>query len=252
VRVRLRVLAIVTALAGLMAVTGATAALPRHVTLTVSIMGKGAVRLGDGRRIGCSATRCRKTFLVRAGAKLNLTARPSSGWAFAAWSGTCQGGRATCTLRPRRANSVAATFAPPGSTRANPIPLGQTAPIADGFRLKVVSATPDAQLSVPAPVGAQNFVVLLTATYDGGGKGGLLPLINNLDARGTHNATYTTYENGCHAPLPPPTLGESGFDIFSGQSVTGNICWQIARNDATSLVLFIGSGFTHTTWFALR
>lgn len=147
---------------------------------------------------------------------------------------------------------MAATFAPPGSTGANPVPLGQTAPIADGFRLKVVSVTPDAQLSVPAPVGAQNFVVLLTVTYVGGGKGDLLPLINNLDAAGTHDATYTTYENGCHAALPPPTLGDSGFDIFSGQSVSGNICWQVASNDAASLELFIGSGFTHTTWFALR
>jgi len=249
VRVRLRVLAIVTTLAGLIAVAGATAALPRHVSLTVSITGKGAVRLSDGRRLGCSTSRCHKTFSVRAGAKLNLTARPSSGWAFAAWSGTCQGGRATCTLRPRRANGVGATFAPPGSTRANPIPLGQTAPIADGFRLKVVSVTPDARLGPPAP-GGQNFVVLLTVTYVGGGTGDLLPLINNLDAAGTHGGTYTTYENGCHAP--PPALGESGFDIFSGQSVTGNICWQIVGSDAAGLVLFIGPGFTHTTWFALR
>jgi len=246
--VNVRVLFFASVLAGTLAVSGAPAATPRHVPLTISITGRGSIHLSDGRRLACSS-RCRKTFAVRAGAKLNLTARPGSGWAFVAWSGTCQGGRATCTVRPRRAKGVAATFAPPGSSRANPIPLGQTAPIADGFRLKVVSVTPDARLGPPAP-GGQNFVVLLTVTYVGGGTGDLLPLINNLDAAGTHGGTYTTYENGCHAP--PPALGESGFDIFSGQSVTGNICWQIVGSDAAGLVLFIGPGFTHTTWFALR
>jgi hypothetical protein len=248
---RLRVLASVGILLGLLVVSGATAAQQRQVRLTVSITGKGAVRLSDGRRIGCNSTRCHKTFSVRAGAKLNLTARPSPRWAFVTWSGSCHGGRASCTVRPRRAKRVAATFAPPGSTRANPIRLGRTAPIGDGFRLKVVSVTPAAQLGLPNPV-FQNFLVLLTVTYVGDGKSDLLPLINNLDAAGTHGGTYTTYQNGCHAPLPPPVLGESGFDIFSGQSVTGNICWQIIGNEATDVVLFIGPGFTHTTWFALR
>ena len=246
-----RVLCSASVLVGLLAVSGAPAATPHHVPLTVFVTGHGSVRLSDGRRLACSR-HCHKTLSVRAGARLNLTAHPSSGWAFAAWSGACHGGRATCTLRPHHASHVTATFAPPGSTRANPIPLGQTAPIGDGFRLKVVSVTPAAQLGVPPNPGGQNFVVLLTVTYVGGGKGDLLPLINNLDAAGTHGGTYTTYENGCHAPLPPPVLGESGFDIFAGQSVTGNICWQIVGSDAAGLVLFIGPGFTHTTWFALR
>ncbi len=198
----MRVLFFASVLAGTLAVSGAPAATPRHVPLTISITGRGSIHLSDGRRLACSS-RCRKTFAVRAGAKLNLTARPGSGWAFVAWSGTCQGGRATCTVRPRRAKGVAATFAPPGSSRANPIPLGQTAPIADGFRLKVVSVTPAAWLGPPAP-GGQNFVVLLTVTYVGGGTGDLLPLINNLDAAGTHGGTYTTYENGCHALSSAP------------------------------------------------
>jgi hypothetical protein len=46
--------------------------------------------------------------------------------------------------------------------------------------------------------------------------------------------------------------------VFSGQSATCNICWQIASNDAASLKLdahtsvSIGSGFTRSTWFALH
>ena len=245
-----RVLCSASILVGLLAVSGAPAATTHHVPLTVVVTGHGSVRLSDGRRLACSG-HCHKTFLVRAGVRLNLTARPSSGWAFAAWNGACHGGRATCTLRPYHANHVTATFAPPGSIRANPITLGQTAAIGDGFRLKVVSVTPAAWLDPPAP-GGQNFVVLLTVTYVGGGTGDLLPLINNLDAAGTHGGTYTAYQNGCHGPLPPPALGESGFDISSGQSVSGNICWQIVGSDAAGLVLFIGPGFTHTTWFALR
>src|SRR5258705_9377923 len=106
VKMRLRVVVTVGTLLGLLAVSGATAAQQRQVRLTVSITGKGAVRLSDGRRIGCRATRCRKTFSVRAGKKLDLTARPSSGWAFVAWSGSCRGGRATCTVRPRGAKAV--------------------------------------------------------------------------------------------------------------------------------------------------
>lgn len=247
---RLRVLASVGILFGLLVVAGATAAHQRQVRLTVSITGKGTVRLSDGHRLACSS-RCHKTFSVRAGTRLALTARPGSGWVLTGWSGACRGAKASCGLRLRRASAAAATFASPGSTRANPIPLGQAAPVGDGFRLKVVSVTPAAQLGPPVP-GGQNFVVLLTVTYVGGGKGDLLPLINNLDAAGTHGAIYTTYQNGCHAPLPPPALGESGFDIFSGQSVTGNICWQIVGSEAAGLVLLIGPGFTHTTWFALR
>src|SRR5262249_30039717 len=149
--VKVRVLCSATALVGLLAVSGATAATPRHVLLTVSISGKGTVRLSDERRLACSS-KCHKTFSVRAGANLRLTARPGPGWAWVGWTGTCQSGRLPiCSLRPRHnGRSVTAFFAPPGSTSANPIPLGQAATFKDGWVVKVVSATIDATAQIVA------------------------------------------------------------------------------------------------------
>ena len=39
----------------------------------------------------------------------------------------------------------------------------------------------------------------------------------------------------------------AGVDAFSGQTVTGNVCFQIASNDADSLALDVAD-----VWFALR
>ena len=49
-------------------------------------------------------------------------------------------------------------------------------------------------------------------------------------------------------------LAENNEPVYSGQAVSGDICFQIAANDASSLAL-VRSGYTNPQqqiWFALR
>jgi hypothetical protein len=77
---------------------------------------------------------------------------------------------------------------------------------------------------------------------------------------GEHNARYDLY-GGCgpgFAKLPPPDLQpviDFHQQIYSGQSVDGNVCFQVAANDAASLLLalrWFAQDDEHTVWFALR
>jgi hypothetical protein len=231
-----------------------------HVGIAIS--GKGAVRFGpeflargsvrcpsfDPEKLVCPGD---ELWTVN-GTRATVTAVPAAGWRLLSWHGACAGTDPVCVVKnPGRDAHVQAVFVAtvPGLTRALPVPLGTTATIADGWRVKVISVIPNAKLNMPAPAGAEDFMALVKLTYIGGGKGNTTPLYNNLETIGLHNATYPPSCGG--AKLPNPVLSYAGTDVFSGGSVTGHICWQIARNDAVSLVLFIGSGFTHTTWFAL-
>ena len=227
--------------------------------LYVSITGVGGVRLasgfvGNGSVVRCTTQVCpgHAAFTV-VGNHATVSAIPARGWKLLAWHGSCTGRKLTCTVHFNRDAYVTAVFAPtvPGLARSNPVPLGTAATIADGFRLRVVSVTPYARLPYPPPNGAEYFVANIAATYVGGGAGDLAPLYNNLEAIGAQNVAYNTSENGCPNFGPAPVFPVGG-QLVSGQTRAGNICWVIARNDVASLELFIGSGFTHTTWFALH
>lgn len=53
--------------------------------------------------------------------------------------------------------------------------------------------------------------------------------------------------------LPTPDLQpmiELNQSVFSGQSVGGNICVQVASNDASTLLF--NTGYPNNIWFALR
>jgi hypothetical protein len=226
------------------------------VPLTVSITGNGAVGLNGGRHFTCASASCRRTFLVRAGSTVTLTAQAGSGWKFGTWGG-CRTTAATCRLRVNRAVRVGVTFIPPGA-QSNPIPLGQAATIRNVLQEKVVSVTPDAWQQIsqvtfpngelantdPPPPGAQDFMLLLSVTYTGGGKATLSEM--GLTAVGSHNASYGAEDDWCGF-LPAPDLSSFNVDVFSGQTITGYVCFQIAENDADSLLLRDGD-----TWFALR
>jgi hypothetical protein len=157
-------------------------------------------------------------------------------------------------------------------TRSDPVPLRKPFAIGGGWRLKVVSAIPDdtqALLALtdpdtnahnaPPPAGAQDFLASVTATYTGGGSSDLAEL--NLEAMGAHNAPNNIgiLDDACGA-LPPPVLNGHFQPVFSGQSVTGKICWQIASNDAASLKLDaqtlnlanLSKPKQNNTWFALH
>jgi hypothetical protein len=238
----------------------AVKASPHDAIILFPITGAGAIRLDAG--FGTQMPfymRCKdlcppdpmRGLTVVAGDQVKVTAVPASGWKFSAWRGVCSGSKPTCVVRLNHSGNIGAIFVPttPGLARSLPLPLGKTATIGYGWRLRVLSVTPNAKLDLPTPPGAQDFVALIRATYIGGGSDDTGPLYANLKVMGAHNATYGA---GCGgATVPSPDFGYTGHQVFSGQSFTGNVCWQIARNDASSLELF-ASDFPNSIWFALH
>jgi List-Bact-rpt repeat protein len=79
---------------------------PETYALRVSVTGKGVVRGGAG-QVECP-TFCRVS--LESYTPTRLVAKAAKGWRFKAWSGTCSGTRATCTLPMRKASSARATF----------------------------------------------------------------------------------------------------------------------------------------------
>jgi hypothetical protein len=238
---------------------------PTAGDLTVNVVGSSVVRVTGGHRIACSDG-CSQTFHLRAGSRVVVTPAATNGWKFTAWSGSCKGSVAVCALRLRRPVSVSVTFVPPGA-RLNPIPLAQLADVGNGWRVEIASTVADATQAIlaatdpygqhrnsPPPAGAQDFLVSLTLTYTGGGKGNLYSLVDMLHAVGSHNAPYDMGDDPCGVFLPAPDLGNQGAgDVFSGRTVTGNVCFQIASNDADSLLLDVGDPLVgNNHWFAPR
>jgi hypothetical protein len=251
-------LAFVLVLVGVGATSGSAAHTAKRVPLTLSIAGKGSVRLTDGRRIACSSS-CRTTVLVRRGATVGLAARAGTGWAFSYWAGACASSPGSaCRLLLRHAARATVKFAPPGSTRANPVPLGRPARVNSSWIVTVGPADLDATAELlgiagnaPPRAGAQYAMVYLTATFTGGGPGSLANAAA-FYAIGAHGAAY----EGCDQALPPPALHPSDV-VYAGQTIGGNVCYEIASKDASSLVLFAGyyepfDQSEHKVWFRLR
>jgi hypothetical protein len=236
----------------------ASATAPRMVRLTVNVTGSGIVRVTGGRQITCKAS-CRQTFRVRAGSRIVVRTVPTDGWKFTTWAGACKGSAPTCALRPKKASSVGVTFVPPGA-RENPYAIGQTGAIGNGWNLRVVSVTPNANDQVvayhdpggfenhPPPPGAQDFMASIILTYTGGGSSNAFDnVLDLLDAEGSHNARYAYYS--CGVP-PAPNFENVSGDLFSGQSITGNVCFQIAVNDVDTLLATVD--VVKPVWWALR
>jgi hypothetical protein len=241
----------------------------RYGSVKIGFKGWGHVVLGKGfldrqytpscMQASCPASAF--TSRLRAAA----TARPMQGWKFVHWRGTCKSAKPKCTIRLNhvrpdvsgyRHAHLTAVFAAavPGFTRSWPVPLGHTASTdtQDALRLRVNSVAPSVSLTPAAPAGAAYFVANITATYVGGGSyDGFYNLAESrLQVIGSHDAPYNAGSNGCPADGPAPQLDTFG-TLYSGQSYTGNICWTIAANDASSLELYFdGSGYK--TWLALH
>ena len=146
--------------------------------------------------------------------------------------------------------------------RLNPYPLGTAATLQGGWQLKVNSALINADSEVEAvidpdsglpanpapPAGAQYTLVNVSMTYQGGGSYSLPGYLLGVQAEGAGNAGYNV--DGCQ---PPPLDLDSDFTpVFSGQTVTGNLCFEIASNDAASLLLQGRGTAGLPAWFALH
>jgi hypothetical protein len=143
----------------------------------------------------------------------------------------------------------------PGS-RENPYPFGSAVLLSDGWRVRVESITPDATAAVlaenmfndPPPAGDQFFIARVSATYTGAGSesfGGSF----RLRAVGASAVSYSTFEDSCG--VIPDEI--SSADVFTGGTVSGNVCWQIRSSDAASLLMYDDAiGSDTKIFFSLR
>jgi hypothetical protein len=147
-------------------------------------------------------------------------------------------------------------FVPPGN-HLNPYPIGTAVVTSDGWTVKVNSATLNADSQVeavknqpPPPAGEQYTVVNLTMTAPVGG--GPFDLGDFLFHGQQMQGSFEYTPDACEPPQPD--LGTVG-QVSSGSTVTGNLCYEIATNDAATLML---TGFAPTgtnprpVWFALH
>lgn len=162
----------------------------------------------------------------------------------------------------------------PRGARLNPVPLQQSWPVA-GWTLRVTSVTPNADGQViynsthtPAVPrrGAQFFMLDISVTPNGyvGSSSPLTPFSVQWSFEGSHNHKYDYFDDdysdyqGCgpsaDVSLPMPDLQpmiENNQPVSSGQSVSGNICVQVASHDATTL-LFNTRYAGNDVWFSLH
>lgn len=270
-RSRLVVLLVIAAgvVGVLVASSAAAVTAPRGVPLHLTVNGSGTLRVSGHPAFVCHAhfptsAHCRHTFYVRKGQRIVIKESPAKGWKLWKWSGlACHGSAASCSLRvkARRFGFVTASFLEPGY-RQNPYPLGALGTLQGGWQLKVNSATINADTEVeavidpgsgrpanpPPPAGAQYTLVNVSMTYQGAATSSLPGILSGVLAEGAGNAGYSV--DGCQ---PPPLDLDSDFTpVSSGQTVTGNLCFEIASKDAASLLLQSRGVDGLPAWFALR
>jgi hypothetical protein len=155
----------------------------------------------------------------------------------------------------------------PVGDKANPVALGKSAPVHDGWKLSVVSVSPNAAeqvldvttpkgetVNVAPPAGARDYMLLVKAMYTGVGKGNLAFLLNNMFAVGSYGTRYQikydTQNDSC-GRWPEPSF-QYARDPRSGQTLTGYVCFQILSSDAASLRFYVELTYGDRVWFSLR
>lgn len=162
---------------------------------------------------------------------------------------------------------AAPSSTPRRGDRSHPVALGRPMRLAGSWRLKITSVTRNADSVVtryvdarlggtkpngPLSPGAQYVMVGVSLEYVGGGSSSFTNIGPRIHVIGKHNAPYDTY---C---IPPHAINGSGLneDVFSGHTLTGNICFEVAKNDVTTLRLYVDPLNYPTrgkrVWFALR
>jgi hypothetical protein len=262
----------------------AAAASPDTVALRVSVIGAGQLWITGAVRWGrflCGMTSpCSATIHVPRGRRFLFHEHPSNGWHLTrGWKAACHGSPAvtrnhvgtarSCWLRLNAPRSVHLTYvARYSGSFLNPWPLGTTdklwlAPGTGTFELTVNSATINANAEVeavadpntgepangPPPAGDQYTLVNLSLSLN---RAPLPAVLNQLEIKGAKKAAYQP--NTC---VPPsPDLGSLG-TVPSDQTVTGNLCFTIASDDASKVLLRALNAYGDITtafpvWFLLR
>lgn len=145
------------------------------------------------------------------------------------------------------------------SSRENPVPVGEVGTVGD-YEVSVISVEPNADeiviadgISEPPTEGNQYFMVRIAITYVGSTAGN--PGVElNPQAVGELSTSYTWFNNMCGYGSFEDTL-ILATELFEGGSGEYNVCWQIDREDADSLVMYIESNVDFNAdpvWFSLR
>jgi hypothetical protein len=160
----------------------------------------------------------------------------------------------------------APTFAAPvipeglvtANTEADPAAMGvtgQTGP----YLITVTGTNPDATDQIlemdsfnEGPADGYRFVLInVSVTYIGDGVGD--PGVElSYDGVGQSGTEYSTAADSCGIVTNDEF---STGDLFTGAVVTYNVCWQVAADDADSLLLQVasyGDGSGETVWFSLQ
>lgn len=114
--------------------------------------------------------------------------------------------------------------------------------------ITVISVTPDASDAVLAEnefneapeEGEQFFLATLEVTYVGE-ESSTFWLDMSLKALGTSNVAYEAFEASCG--VIPDDINEAG-ETFPGGTLSGNVCWKISSDDATSLAMIADESFS--------
>jgi hypothetical protein len=150
--------------------------------------------------------------------------------------------------------------APPagGTSRTNPVPLGDTASVPPGWEVTVIGVNPDAwpviqaenMFNAPPEEGYRMLLITVRVTNVQAGDEPDIIGEGDFELVGSRGQVYKTYERSCGV-----TPNELSAELFPGGTADGTVCFQ-AGTDETDLVLIadIGFSFTEETrrYFALE
>jgi hypothetical protein len=130
----------------------------------------------------------------------------------------------------------------PGSSLDDPAPLGAPADVGGGWSYGFAGYLADAgevvaaanEFNEAAPAGQQYVMVVVNASYSGPEDKSSVFLGPTLKAVGGSKKSYNQYD--CAAALPDQL--DITADVFSGSSVSGNVCFIVDSADAASLTIY--------------
>lgn len=141
-------------------------------------------------------------------------------------------------------------------TLENPVPFGTAAAIGEGWNFSVSTYVPDATKDVvaedefnePPPDGYQYALATVAATYNGTDP---TASMFDVDVGVIAPSDFETDMFSC--PVVVPKELDTSAEVSPGDTVTGNVCFELPTADATTVVIYATAGFTNDDiFFALR
>jgi hypothetical protein len=168
----------------------------------------------------------------------------------------CRNGR----LRAKVTTTSKQPVIGPGSSRANPVPLGKPGSLRNGWTLTITSVNADATNAIlaadpanKAPLAEFQYVLVsISALYNGAGSSHLTPG-TSFHAIGESGFAHSTSNSFC-GTLPSPNLDIGNPLVFKGGAITGYAaCWMVSKGDVAALEMYYQPLLGHEqVWFALH